>query len=79
MRGSFSKQRGGQITVAGVGQQDNDGLALDLGTLGELDTGPDGSAGGDTDQHTLAVADKLAGGKGVVIFDGDDLVFVFVF
>ena len=65
---------GGEVTVAGVGQQDNDGLALVLGTLGELDTGPDGSAGGDTDQHALAVADKLAGGKGVVIFDGDDLV-----
>ena len=74
MRESFSKQRGGQITVAGVGQQDDDVLACVLGTLCQLDGSPDSSTGRDAHQNAFLVADQAAGGKGVVIFDGDDLV-----
>ena len=74
MRGSFSKQRGGQITVTGVGQQDDDVLACVLGALCQLDGSPDGSTGRDAHQNAFLVADQAAGGKGVVIFDGDDLV-----
>ena len=74
MRESFSKQRGGQITVAGVGQQDDDVLAGVLGALCQLDGSPDSSTGGDAHQNAFLVADQAAGGKGVVIFDGDDLV-----
>ena len=68
MRGSFSKQRGGQITVAGVGQQDDDVLAGVLGALCQLDGGPDSSTGGDA-TRTPSLCRSGAGGKGVVIFD----------
>ena len=74
MRGLFSKQRGGQITVAGVGQQDDDVLACVLGALCQLDGSPDSSTGGDAHQNAFLVADQAASGKGVVIFDGNDLV-----
>lgn len=67
MRESFSKQRGGQITVAGVGQQDDDVLACVLGTLCQLDGSPDSSTGRDAHQNAFLVADQAAGGKGVVI------------
>ena len=40
----------------------------------QLDGRPDGRAGGDAHQHTLGMADQLAGGEGVVVRDGDDLV-----
>ena len=74
MRGLFSKQRGGQIAVAGVGQKDDDVLACVLGALCQLDGSPDSSTGGDAHQNAFLVADQAAGGKGVVIFDGNDLV-----
>ena len=32
------------------------------------------STGGDAHQHALLVADQTAGGKGVVVLHGDDLV-----
>ena len=74
MRESFSKQRGGQITVTGVGQQGHDGLALVLGALGQLDGRPQGRAGGDANQNALLLAHQLAGGKGILVLHGDDLV-----
>ena len=67
MRESFSKQRG-------VGQQDDDVLACVLGALCQLDGSPDSSTGRDAHQNAFLMADQAAGGKGVVIFDGDDLV-----
>ena len=70
----FSKQRGGQVTVAGIGQQNNDVLACVLRALCQLDGSPDGSTGGDAYQHAFLVADQTAGGKGVVVLHGDDLV-----
>ena len=70
----FGKQRGGQVTVAGIGQQSNDLLACVLGALCQLQRSPDRSTGRDTHQNAFLVADQAAGGKGVVIFDGDDLV-----
>ena len=74
MRSLFSKQRGGQIAVAGVGQKDDDVLTGVLGALCQLDGSPDGSAGGDAHQHALLVADETAHSKGVLVFHGDDLV-----
>ena len=71
---SVREQRGGQIAVAGVGQQGHNGLALVLGALGQLDGSPQRSAGGNTYQHALLVADQLAGGKGVLVGNGDDFV-----
>ena len=38
----FRKQRGGEVTVAGIGQQDHNVLALVLRTLCQLDGSPDG-------------------------------------
>ena len=67
MRSLFSKQRGGQIAVAGVGQKDDDVLTGVLGALCQLDGSPDGSAGGDAHQHALLVADETAHSKGVLV------------
>ena len=64
------EQGGGEVAVAGVGQQGHDGLALVLGALGQLDGGPNRSAGGDADPHALLVADLLAGGKASSLVTG---------
>ena len=70
----FRKQRGGQVAVAGVGQQNNDILACVLRALCQLDGGPDGSTGGDAHQHAFLVTDQTAGSESVVVLHGDDLV-----
>ena len=62
--GSVCEHRGGKVAVAGVGQQDDDALALILGTLGEPGGGPHCRAGGDADEQTL-LARQLAAGAGV--------------
>ena len=53
----FRKQRGGQVAVAGIGQQNNDVLACVLRALCQLDGGPHGGAGGDAHQHAFLVTD----------------------
>ena len=58
------EQGGGEVAVAGVGQQGHDGLALVLRALGQLDGGPEGGTGGDAHQNALGAADFLAGGEG---------------
>ena len=70
----FSKQRGGQVTVAGIGQQSNDLLACVLGALCQLQRSPDRSTGRDTHQNAFLVADETAGRKGILIGHGDDLI-----
>ena len=72
--GSVGEERRREIAVAGVGQQNDDGFALVLRTLGKLNGGPDGSAGGNADENALAAAKLLAGFECVVVVDGDDLV-----
>ena len=49
-------------------------LALVLGALGQLQRSPHGGARRNTHEHALLVAHGAAGGKGVVVLDGDDLV-----
>ena len=71
---SVREQRGGEVTVAGIREEDDDGLARVLRALGQLHGGMQGRTGGDADQHALFSADELAGGKGVFIGDGKDLV-----
>ena len=66
----FRKQRGGQVAVAGIGQQNNDILAGVLRALCQLDSSPDGSTGGDAYQHAFLVADQTAGGKGIIVLHG---------
>ena len=72
--GSVGEERRREIAVAGVGQQNDDGFALVLRTLGKLNGGPDGSAGGNADENALAAAKLLAGLECVVVVNGDDLV-----
>ena len=74
MRSLFSKQRGGQVTVAGIGQQNNNGLALVFGTLCQLDASPHSSAGRNANQYALRMTNLFAGGKSVVVLNGDDFV-----
>ena len=45
-RNLLLEQGGGEVAVAGVGQQGHDGLALVLRALGQLDGGPEGGTGG---------------------------------
>ena len=71
---SVGKQRGGEIAVAGVGQQNDNGLAGVFRALGQLDGCPQRRAGGDADQHALAVPDLLAHGQGGIVVLGDGLI-----
>ena len=71
---SVLKERRGEVAVAGVGQENNDGLALILGALGKLDARPDRCTGGNAHEHALTAADKSAGGKSVVICHGNNLI-----
>lgn len=71
---SIRKERGGEISVAGVGQQGHDDLALVLRPFGQMDRSPDRGARGDADQHALFPSDQLAGGKSVLVLHGDDLI-----
>ena len=68
------KQRSREIAVAGIRQKNGNGLAFKFRPFGQLHGGPHSGAGGDAHQHTLSLADQLAGGEGVLIFHGDDLV-----
>ena len=64
----------GKVAVTGIREKDNNGLPRVFRALGQLDSGPYGSAGGDTHQHALALADLPASGKGILIGDRDNLV-----
>lgn len=71
---SILKQRSGEIAVAGIRQKNGNGLAFKFRPFGQLHGSPHSGAGGDAHQHTLPLANQLAGGEGVLIFHGDDLV-----
>ena len=60
-------QRAGQVTVAGISQQSYDNLAGVLRTLGQLNSSPQSSTGGNTYEQTLAVS-KLARGSNASSF-----------
>ena len=72
--GLFCKHGGGKIALAGVGEKGDDDLALVFGALGQLGRGKYGGAGGDADQKAFLSGQRAAGCKGVLVFDGDDLV-----
>ena len=67
---SIREQRRGQIPVAGVRQEDDNGLALVFRPLGQLNGRPCRRAGGNAYQHALRLADLLAYSKGVLVGDG---------
>ena len=71
---SIRKQRRGEVAVAGIRQQDHNGLARIFRPLCQLDRRPDGSACRNAHEDSLCLADLLTDGKGVLIFNRDDLV-----
>ena len=70
----LGEHEAGKVAVTGIREKDNNGLPRVFRALGQLDSGPYGSAGGDTHQHALALADLPASGKGILIGDRDNLV-----
>ena len=73
---SVREQRRGQIPVAGVRQEDDDGLTLVFRPLGQLNGRPCRRAGGNAYQHALPLADQLAGGEGILTTIYGILVFL---
>ena len=71
---SVRKKRGRQVSVPGVRQQDNNGLSFIFGAFCQFYRGRDSRAGGNADEDALAFADESAGGKGVLIADGDHFI-----
>ena len=71
---SVGEQCCGQVSVAGIGEKNDDRFAGVFGTLGKLDRGVQRCAGGNADQHALGFADQFAGSERVLVADGDDLV-----
>lgn len=71
---SISKEGSGEIAVAGVGEEGDDGFSLIFRALCQLNGSPHRSAGGDTDKDAFRFADPLAGCKSGVVFDRDDLI-----
>src|SRR4029453_5451005 len=63
-----------QVPLAIARDDDDDGLAGVLGTLGELDRRVDGGAGGDAAEDALLDAEAPCGGDRLVDVDVDDLV-----
>ena len=60
-------QRGGQVTVAGIRQQSYDNLAGVLRTLGQFNSSPQSSTGGNTYEQTLAVSELARGFKCILV------------
>ena len=65
---------GREVAVAGIGEEDDDGLALIFRTLGQLNCCVERRAGGNADQNALFSADEPAVCKRVLVRNGDDLV-----
>src|SRR5213079_3311132 len=71
---STLEQVGGDVALAGVGEEYDDRLAREGGEGGERKGGVQGSAGGDAGDDAL-LAGKAAGAReGILIGDGDHLV-----
>ena len=73
----FRKQRGGEVTVAGVREEDDDGLALIFRTPGQLNCCVERRAGGNAHKHALFSAYQTTRFECRFIFDGDYLVVNF--
>ena len=71
---SVGEKGSGEVSVAGVGEKNDNCFALVFGTLSKLDGRKNGGAGGNSDQNAFLVSDLLAGGKGVVVGNGDNLI-----
>ena len=70
----FSEERSGVVSVAAVGEESNNGLALCLGTLSDLDSCVEGSTGRDTYKDTFLLGKELCGSKCVLVGDRHYLV-----
>ena len=68
------KKRCGQVSVAGVGQKNDDVLSLVFGALCKLDRSPRGGAGGNSHENALALSDELARRKRILVGNGNDFV-----
>ncbi len=71
---SVRKHRGGEIALAGVGQEDDNCFSGVLLALCKLQRCPNRGAGGNTHQEPFRFADSLSCCKGGFVFDGDNLV-----
>ena len=70
----FSKHGGGQVAIAGIGQQRYDYLARVFGTLGQYGSGIYRRARGYAYQHAFLMGDFAAGRERILVFYRDDLV-----
>jgi len=70
----IGEQPRGQVALGGGRDDHDDLLALVLGTLGDLEAGPDGGAGADADGDAVELDDLLGDRAGLVFLHLDDLV-----
>ena len=64
---------GGEVALAGVGEEDDDGLALVLRTLGNLGGSEGGSTAADAHEEAFLLRQLTAGADGVVVLYVEDL------
>src|SRR5258708_3834440 len=70
----FMAGAGGEITLAEVGQDDDDQSSLALRPLGDLDSREGGGAARDSAEHPLLTRQPPRHLEGVLIADQDDVV-----
>src|SRR5665647_3093365 len=68
------KQRRGQVSLAGIGEDYHDQLPLVLRATGDLATGEGGSAPGNADQEPLLARELPRDLESLVVFHLEDLV-----
>ena len=68
------KHGGGEVALAGVGEDGDHGFAGVLRAGGEQNSGVEGGAGGDAGKDSLGAAQLPGGGVGLCLGDGEDLV-----
>src|SRR5699024_11387438 len=70
----FGEQRGRQVALTEVGEDDDDALAGVLLTRGDGLGGRECGTGGDAHEQALLLRDLTGAVEGGVVVDGDDLV-----
>ena len=74
MRILLREHGSGEVALAGIREQGDNGVACIFRSLGQLRRRKDRRAGRNADEQALLPRQRAAGGKGVLIFHGEDLV-----
>ena len=74
MLAELFEEGGGEVALAGAGDDDDDEFAGVAGFLRDLECGEDGCAGGDSYEETFFLGETAGHSESFVVGDLDDLV-----